>query len=111
MADVARLKRARLGTPPPPDEASPNLAAPELAPAFPGGRRAAAPTSPAQLAEHMATRLDGRALRRTNRVVPLALRVTPEFDARLRATALREHLLLAEVLERALEAYEQQARS
>jgi hypothetical protein len=54
----------------------------------------------------MAARLDGRSLRRTNRVVPLALRVTPEFDGRLRAIAARDHLLLAEVLERALAAYD-----
>jgi hypothetical protein len=116
MADLSKLKRGRLGAPPPVDEASPNLSAPETAPATP-----ASPTAPAtppatgqgsvgslDLAAHMAGRLDGRSLRRTNRVVPLALRVTPEFDQRLRAIAARDRLLLAEVLERALGAYERQ---
>ena len=106
MADLARLKRGRLGTPPPPEEASSNLKAPEIAPTI---ERAGPVSGPAQdVARHMATRLDGRSLRRTNRVVPLALRVTPEFDERLRTIAARERLLLAEVLERALTAFEQQ---
>ena len=106
MADLARLKRGRLGAPPPPEEASSNLQAPEIAPAI---ERAGGVSEPARdVARHMATRLDGRSLRRTNRVVPLALRVTPEFDDRLRTIAAREHLLLAEVLERALAALEQQ---
>jgi hypothetical protein len=55
----------------------------------------------------MASRIDGRSLRRTNRVIPLALRVTPEFDNRLRTIAARDRILLAEVLERALAAYEE----
>jgi hypothetical protein len=37
--------------------------------------------------------------------------VTPEFDDRLRTLAARDRLLLAEVLERALVAYEQQVDS
>jgi hypothetical protein len=107
MADVSKLRRGRLGAPPPADEASPNLSAPETAPAAPPPA-GAAPRSAAgpNVAAHMAARLDGRSLRRTNRVVPLALRVTPEFDGRLRAIAARDHLLLAEVLERALAAYD-----
>jgi hypothetical protein len=105
MADVSKLRRGRLGAPPPADEASANLLAPETAPVTPVSVE---PRSGGNLdvAAHMAARLDGRSLRRTNRVVPLALRVTPEFDGRLREIAARDRLLLAEVLERALAAYE-----
>jgi len=39
-------------------------------------------------------------------VVQLATRVTPEFDERIRTIAERDELLIVEVLERALEAYE-----
>ncbi len=109
MADVSRLKRGRLGAPPPVDEASPNLSAPETAPAAPLAARPG-PVGGPDLAAHMAARLDGRSLRKTNRVVPLALRVTPGFDERLRAIAARDRLLLAEVLEQALAAYERQER-
>jgi hypothetical protein len=77
MADMSKLKRRTLPAPPPPDEASPNLRAPEHAPAVhPSG--------------HMR----------------FATRVTPEFDARIRAIAERDGLLLVEVMEQALEAYE-----
>lgn len=105
MADVSKLRRGRLGTPPPVDEASPNLSAPETAPVAPAGVEPRSGGS-SDVAAHLAARLDGRSLRRTNRVVPLALRVTPDFDGRLRAIAARDRLLLAEVLERALAAYE-----
>ena len=37
-------------------------------------------------------------------------RKSPEFDERIRQTALRDGLLLVEVLERALEAYEQRRK-
>ena len=108
MADVSKLKRRRLGAPPPVDEASLNLSAPETAPAMPSATGRGSSAGAPDLTAHMAARLDGRSLRRTNRVVPLALRVTPGFDERLRAIAARDRLLLAEVLERALTAYEQQ---
>jgi hypothetical protein len=91
MADVSKLKQARrsLGAPPSMEEASPNLQAPEAAPA---------------VAVHK--RRDARALRRTNRTLPFATRVSPEFDGRLRDIAERDGLKLVELLERALEAYE-----
>jgi hypothetical protein len=113
MADLSKLKRNRLGPPPSVEEASTNLSAPEVIGAGEvtvTPARAALPRPVADAARHMATRIDGRSLRRTNRVVPLALRVTPEFDERLRVLAARDRLLLAEVLERALAAYEQQLR-
>lgn len=91
MADMSKLKRRALPAPPPPDEASPNLQAPEYAPSV----------DPSGL-----MRIDGRSLRRSNRTVQFATRVTPEFDGRIRAIAERDGLLLVEVMERALEAYE-----
>jgi hypothetical protein len=96
MADFSKLKRRTLGPPPSPDEASDNLERPELAPP------AAEPA-----AESLAyRRRDGRSLRRTNRTIQFATRVTPDFDRRIRDAAAREGLLIVEVLERALDAYE-----
>jgi hypothetical protein len=96
MADLSKLKsrRSGLGAPPPAEDASENLHAPEHAPAH------AAPVSaPAQ-------RMDGRTARRSNRTLQFATRVSPEFDDRIRAIAARDGLMLVEVLERALDAYE-----
>ena len=92
MVDVSKLKR-RSTLPPPPaiDEASPNLQAPEHAPAAP---------------RHAKPRLDGRSLRRSNRTVQFATRVSAEFDERIRTIAQRDNLLLVEILEKALDAYE-----
>jgi hypothetical protein len=91
MVDMSKLKRRSLPPPPAPDEASPNLKAPEHAPA------AHTP---------LTKRIDGRSARRSNRTVQFATRVTAEFDDRIRAIAARDGLLLVEVMERALEAYE-----
>jgi hypothetical protein len=85
-----QAKRKRMPAPPAPDEASPNLEAPEHAPASPAPAR----------------RVDGRSLRRSNRTVQFATRVTVEFDERIRMIAERDRLMLVEVLERALDAYE-----
>ena len=54
-----------------------------------------------------APRLDGRTMRRSGRTVQFATRVSPDFDERVRQIAMRDGMLLVEVLERALEAYEQ----
>jgi hypothetical protein len=91
MADLSKFKRRKssLGTPPPEEEASPNLTAPETAPV-----------------EQSAVRMDGRSMRRTHRTVQFATRVTPQFDMKIREIAARDGLLLVEVLERALDAYE-----
>ena len=88
MADVSKLKRRTLDAPPPPSEASKNLVEPEV------------------LSSPPPQKLDGRSLRRSNRTVQFATRVTPEFDQRIRLLAQRERLLIVEVLERALDAYE-----
>jgi hypothetical protein len=52
-------------------------------------------------------KVDGRTLRATGRTQQLATRVTPEFHDKLKAIAERDGLMLVEVLERAVEAYEQ----
>jgi hypothetical protein len=96
MADMSRLKRrGSLGAPPPIEEASPNLQAPETAPAL----------DPTQAGHRILVR-DGRSARRTGRTLQFATRVSPDFDQRLRDIAERDRLLLVEVLERALDAYE-----
>lgn len=90
MANVSGLRKVhRLGVPPPLSEASSNLSAPEVAPAA-------------------TRRRDGRSLRRTNRVVPFATRVSPEFDTEIRGIAERDGIKLVEVLERALGAYKRE---
>ena len=120
MANLSKLKRRNtLGAPPPFEEASQNLQAPEIAPVV------AAPTvlSPVEAVpvrtsvgeqQDDATqprdaqyRIDGRSLRRTGRTLQLATRVSWEFDDKLRRIAQRDGLKLVEVLERALEAYEE----
>jgi len=105
MADVSKLKKLKgrrdeLGAPPTLDEASTNLTAPEVAPVA----RPAAAKPPPQAA---AKKIDGRSARKTNRTVQFATRVTPEWDARIRALAQREGVLLVEILEKALDHYEQ----
>jgi hypothetical protein len=100
MADVSKLKRKTLGAPPPMEEASTNLHAPEAVPVV----HVAPSSEPIQ-------RMDGRSARRTNRTLQFATRVRPEWDAELRALAQRDGLLLVEVLERALELYKKQAAS
>ncbi len=112
MADLSKFKRkGSLGAPPPLSEASPNLGAPEIAPA----PLAAAPPPPAPSRaapqERAGARThDGRSARRTGRTVQFATRVSGEFDERLREIARRDGLLLVEVLERALDAYEAQRK-
>lgn len=102
MADFAKLKRRTLPEPPSQDEASGNLAQPEHA------TIAAATSVPEQSV--LVPRIDGRTLRRTNRILQFSTRVSPEFDKRLRDAAQRDGLMIVEVLERALDAYER-ARS
>src|ERR671935_874207 len=119
MADLSKLKRrSTLGEPPPFDEASQNLQAPEMAPRTPepdalphritiplqkpaGGRQDDTPQ-----AREAQRRIDGRSLRKTGRTLQLATRVSWEFDDKLRRIAQRDGLKLVEVLERALDAYE-----
>ena len=83
MVDVTRLRRKTLSTPPSLNEA------PELP-------RDNAPPRP----------LYQPRPRRSIRTLQLGLKVSPEFDQRLRQIAARDGLLMVEVLERALDSYE-----
>jgi hypothetical protein len=120
MADLSKLRRRNtLGAPPPLEEASQNLQAPEIAPVMEPPaevpRRATVPSQePVSTLEdatpqppHQQLRIDGRSLRKTGRTLQLATRVSWEFDEKLRYIAQRDGLKLVEVLERALEAYEE----
>lgn len=94
MANLDKLKRkGNLGAPPSFEEASINLSAPETA-----------PVSDSQGVTHV--RVDGRSLRRTNRTVQFATKVTQGFDERFRTVAERDDLGFCDLLEKCLEAYE-----
>lgn len=118
MADLTKIKRRNtLGAPPAPEEASQNLIAPETAPVMPAPLPETKtisdvlPVSPPEkprLADDR-VRVDARSLRKTGRTLQLATRVSWEFDEKLRRIAQRDGLLLVEVLERALDAYERQS--
>ena len=111
MADASKLKglrRSGLGAPPPPDEARIDLAPEPPRAALPSAGSATAARQPrrTEAAAPQPGRMDGRTMRRSGRTVQFATRVSPEFDERIRQIAMREGMLLVEVLERALDAYE-----
>ncbi len=92
---LEKLKnKNRFGSPPPEEEASNNLSAPEIAPT--GG----------DAIHSTYQKIDARTLRRTGRTIQFATRVSEDFDSRLRRIAQQENLLLVQVLERALKEYE-----
>lgn len=99
MADASKLKylKKTLGSAPKIEEASNNLAAPELA--------------PLKELQDYSRILDGRSMRKTNRTVRFATCVTAEFDYTLRKIALEKKMLLSEVLEEALNLYKVQLNS
>src|SRR5512132_4161693 len=114
MANLSKLKRRNpLGAPPPFEEASQNLQAPEIAPvvtapavlsrveAVPVGTPVGEPQDDTAQPHDAHYRIDGRSLRRTGRTLQLATRVSWEFDDKLRRIAQRDGLKLVEVLERA----------
>ncbi len=105
MADFKSIRRQRtLGAPPPLEEASLNLNAPEVAPVSPPMPM---PIRKGEGATTSARRTpDGRSLRRSGRTLQFATRVSPEFDAKLRSIAERDGLLLVEIMEKALDLYE-----
>jgi hypothetical protein len=110
MADLSSLKsRSKLGAPPGPEEASQNITAPEVAPATPARPSAAA--SAADEPNQVKPRRDMRSARRTNRTLPFSTKVSPEFDDRVRDIAFRDNLMLCELLEKALAAYEREQAS
>lgn len=101
MADLSKFKKSRgLGAPPSLNEASLNLTAPEVAPSPP----------PAHEVKSPARKIDGRTLRKTNRTVAFATRVTENFDNRVREIAEAKGLKIVEVLEAALEVYDQKTK-
>jgi hypothetical protein len=113
VADASKLRQVRrtgLGIPPPPDEARTDLR-PDLVETFPrhsspeSGNPADRPNPTIEPAGSP-VRIDGRTLRRSGRTIQFATRVSPEFDVRIRTIAQRDGLLIVEVLERALAAYE-----
>jgi hypothetical protein len=93
MADLSKFKK-RLGAPPPIEDTGANLKAPEIAP------------SPAVTTVAHPKERDGRSARRTGRTVQFATRVSEGFDERFRAVCERDSLLIVELLEKALDAYE-----
>jgi hypothetical protein len=124
MANLSKLKRRNtLGDPPPFEEASQNLQAPEIAlmvtapaalprvEAVPARQPVGKQQDDTQPPRNAQDRIDGRSLRRTGRTLQLATRVSWEFDDKLRRIAQRDGLKLVEVLERALDAYEAQRNS
>ena len=113
MADFGKIRRRSLGVPPSIEEASQNLQAPEVAPVARDPEPSVQETVisaplplPATAVEQPRARRDGRTLRRTNRTIAFATRVSADFDDRLRDIAERDGLKLVEILERALDAYE-----
>jgi len=111
MADASKLKglrRSGLGAPPPQHEARTDLAPepPRVAPSSTESAVAARQPRRAEAAASQPGRMDGRTMRRSGRTVQFATRVSPEFDERIRQIAMREGMLLVEVLECALDAYE-----
>ncbi|OYV32718.1 MAG: hypothetical protein B7Z80_26100 [Rhodospirillales bacterium 20-64-7] len=107
MADLSKFKKGRgLGAPPSLSEASTNLVAPEVAPT-----PVVVPKTPVTVREmKVATgrKIDGRTLRKTNRTLAFATRVTEDFDNRVRKIAEKTGLKIVEVLEAALDAYDRE---
>ena len=92
MANAEALKKRKSNLPPPPvDEVSENIH----------------PRQPVDSAGY--ERADARSFRRTGRTIQFNIRVTPDFDMQVREIAQRERLTLAEVLERAMALYDQNA--
>jgi hypothetical protein len=120
--DFSALQRKRR-LPPPPDDASENLAAPEVAPAVPQvepptehqsdlsdselpRRKVIRPYVPA---EPPPEPVDGRSRLRTGRVEPFSTRVRADFRPRLIALADHYGVTMGEALELAVAALERDA--
>lgn len=87
MANFNNIRKSKLGIPPSVEEIKGNISQPEVAP------------------------LDGRSLRKTGRTYQLSTRVHPDFYFRLREIAARDRLRMVEVLEEAMELYEQKKQA
>jgi hypothetical protein len=97
MSDFKKLKdkkrKTRLPVPPTLDLAGNNLDAPETTPAAPA-----------------AESVYGSSLRKTDRIVPFGTRVTEEFKKKFNQVAARDGLKKVELLEMALNAYEEKQK-
>jgi hypothetical protein len=99
MADVSKLKR-RLPAPPPAEEGAPGIERQlDLASAT-----AELPATPSPAAKRPV--LDGRSLRATGRVHQLNVKVSAETKTTILRLAKVRDLLVAEVIEQAIEALE-----
>jgi hypothetical protein len=87
MADLSKFKKKNLGTPPSLSDAGDNLSAPEIAPVDDDY-------------------IDGRTKRKTGRTEQLATRVTAEFHKKVKMLAARDELKIVELLEKAIDLYE-----
>lgn len=97
MADVSKLKR-RLPAPPPAEEGTPGI---ERQP-DPTSATAELPAAPPPAAKRPV--LDGRSLRATGRVHQLNVKVSVETKTMILRLAKERDLLVAEVIEQAIEA-------
>lgn len=96
MANFSKIKtRGKLGTPPSASTTKNNLQAPEVAPEA---------SSEAKVG-------DGRSKRATGRTEPIATRVRVGVRKRYKQIAAREDITMGELLERALDAYEEKENS
>ena len=97
MSDFKKLKdkkrKTRLPAPPTLDQAGNNLDEPETAPD-----------------SSAAVTVEGRSLRKTDRIVPFGTRVTEEFKKRFNQVAARDGLKKVEILEMAHNAYEEKQK-
>ena len=113
MADASKLRTLRrggLGAPPSLEEARVDLVpAAQQERGAPLADKAASP-EPIRSPQAAPPRLDGRTMRRSGRTVQFATRVSPDFDERVRQIAMRDGILLVEVLEHALDAYERNSK-
>jgi transglutaminase-like putative cysteine protease len=92
MANAESLKKRKSNLPPPPvDEVSENIH----------------PRQPVDNPSY--ERADARSFRRTGRTIQFNIRVTADFDRRVREIAQRERRSLAEILEQAMALYDQNA--
>ena len=117
MADASKLRsRRKPSAPPPPDDVNPQFtdpapesaATPEPGPAAPKAESVREETQSAAALPPSAhsQRVDGRTLRRSGRTLQFATRVSADWDGRLREAAQARGMLLVEVLEQSLAAWE-----
>lgn len=117
--DFSALQRKRR-LPPPPSDASENLAVPEVAAAAPQAVPLATPPPDPEVPRRKVIRpyvpvespqeaVDGRSRLRTGRVEPFSTRVRADFRPRLIALADRYGVTMGEALELAIEALERES--